>query len=277
MIRIDAHQHFWRYLEQDYGWIDETMSSLKRDFVPEHLKSLLKQHRIDGCVAVQARETIEETYWLLELADKNEYIKAVIGWIDLCSNNLEIELDKLAGKPKLKGFRHVLQDESDEFMLRPEFVRGLKTLGQYNYSYDLLVQASQLSAVCQLVEQLPVMRLVLDHICKPNIATQEWQPWADHIEKLASYKHLNCKVSGMVTEAHWNEWNTSQMDPYLSHIAQCFGEDRLLFGSDWPVCTLAADYRQVTELVENFFDQYSHTATGAVMGENAVDFYQLAR
>jgi L-fuconolactonase len=236
---------------------------------------LLQSNRIDGCIAVQARESLEETVWLLDIAEKNTHIKGVVGWVDICSPGLEGQLERLAEAPKLKGFRHVLQSENNEFMLQPNFIRGLEILGKYDYSYDILVHSGQLDIVYQLVERLPVMRLVLDHICKPVISQKTWQPWADEIRKLSEFSHVYCKVSGMVTEADFTSWKVSEIEPYIEHVAKCFGQKRLLFGSDWPVCLLASDYQRTTELVENYFDKFSDDASCDVMGENAIKFYRL--
>ena len=275
MKRIDSHQHFWRYTEHDYPWIEPEMACLKQDYLPEHLAPILQQNNIDGCIAVQARESVEETYWLLALAEQHVDIKAVVGWIDICSPDLSDQLKQFCAHNKLKGFRHVLQGQCNEFMLQPNFINGLKTLAEHGYSYDILVHADQLSTVCQLVEQLPCMRLVLDHIGKPDIAGDEHLIWMQQINKLASYPHVYCKVSGMVTEADLNHWQVQQIEPYLAHVSQCFGHNRLMFGSDWPVCLLAADYQRVINLVEQYFEQISEEAYRAVMGNTAIEFYEL--
>jgi L-fuconolactonase len=251
------------------------MACLKQDYLPESLAPLLQQNNIDGCIAVQARESVEETRWLLALAEQHSDIKAVVGWVDICSPDLLDQLQQFSANNKLKGFRHVLQGECNDFMLQPSFIKGLKILAEHGYSYDILVHAGQLSTVCQLVEQLPCMRLVLDHIGKPNIAGDEHLVWMQQISKLASYSHVYCKVSGMVTEADLNHWQPQQIDPYLAHVTQCFGQNRLMFGSDWPVCLLAADYQQVINLVEQYFEQISEEASCSVMGNTAIEFYRL--
>ncbi len=223
-MRIDAHQHFWQYNSAEYDWIDEQMSLLRRDFLPADLQPLLHENNINGCVAVQARQSLEETRWLLSLAQQHKQILGVVGWIDLTSGQLQSQLSSLQGNPWLKGFRHVLQGEAElEFMLQPAFIRGIECLAEQGYSYDILVHAGQLPQVCKLVQKLPKMQLVIDHIAKPNIAGGQWQGWAEHMLELGQYQHLYCKVSGLVTEANWKRWSAGDIEPYLAHVLQVFG------------------------------------------------------
>ena len=275
-MRIDAHQHFWQYQFEQYPWIDEKMARLRGDFLPEQLTELLSANDFNGCVVVQARQLDRETQWLLSLGAHNPQILGVVGWIDLCSAQLPEKLSKLQSQPLLKGFRHVLQEELEiDYMLRPEFIRGLKWLAEFDYSFDLLVTAEQLPIVCQLLEQLPKMRIVLDHIGKPSFTADGWQHWAQSIQELAKYPHLYCKVSGLVTEADWDNWSAVQFAPYLEHILNCFGAKRLMFGSDWPVCLVAANYVDAVSLIEQFIAKHALQDLPGVMGENAVEFYKL--
>jgi len=275
-IRIDAHQHFWRYSEQDYGWIDDSMAVLRSDFLPQNLAPVLEQHGMRGSVAVQARQCDEETDWLLELARDHQHVLAVVGWIDLRHPDLSERLARFEENQHLKGFRHVLQDEPDDgFMLQPEFVAGVEKLAGHGYCYDILVFARQLYAVEKFISQLPPMRLVIDHIAKPDIAAGAWQPWADQMAGLAKYPHVYCKISGMVTEARWNAWQPETFTNYIRHVLECFGPERVMFGSDWPVCTVAARFEQVVDIVYGLMSKEYPDAVDAVFGETAATFYDL--
>ena len=254
------------------------MSVLQRDFLPDDLAPILKDNGLDGCVAVQARECEEETRWLLELAGEHDFIEGVVGWIDLKAGDLSQRLQSYKGQSKLKGFRHILQGESDDrYMMQPDFIRGVKTLHGHGYTYDILVFSRHLPVVAEFVDALPSdMPLVIDHIAKPVIRENEWQPWADAIARVAEYENVMCKISGMVTEAKWDDWTTSQMQRYISHVINCFGIERIMFGSDWPVCTLAASYKQVLDIVSNHsLIKDNPAALDRVIGDNAVAFYGL--
>lgn len=277
-MRVDTHQHFWRYDAQEYDWISEDMSVLKQDFLPDQLAIELERKAIAGCIAVQARQSLQETRWLLSLAVKHPMILGVVGWIDLCDDNLPSVLKEFDGNGLLKGFRHVLQDEKDaDFMLQPAFIKGLKTLAEHGYSYDILINSGQLPQVCQLVKQLPEMRLVLDHIAKPDISAGQWQDWQEYMRYLSTYPHVYCKVSGMITEANWHHWKQEDIRPYWEHVHQCFGSKRLMYGSDWPVCQLAGSYETVHDLMEKLIDETDPLIKASVMGENAERFYQLTK
>ena len=275
-MHVDAHQHFWTYREDDYGWIDDRMRVLRRDFLPADLKPLLQTNGLDACVAVQARQSDEETRWLLELAGQSEIIAGVVGWIGLCSGDLERHLSSYTGNPWLKGFRHVLQDEPDTFMLQSNFVSGVATLARHNLCYDILVFERQLENVRALMVKLPEMRLVIDHIAKPDILNNSWQSWAGHMAALSKHEHLYCKISGMVTEADWEEWTPATFERYIGHILDCFGSERVMFGSDWPVCTVAASYGQVVDIVVNYVSRHSPGAADDVFGATATRFYGLS-
>ncbi len=276
-MKIDAHQHFWVYSPEEYDWIGEQETVLKRNFLPSDLKAILLENNLNGCVAVQARQTNEETQWLIELANTNDIIKGVVGWIDLRSDTLDIDLQQYESSTVLKGFRHVLQGEKAAFMLEPEFIRGLKVLEQKNYTYDLLVYAHQLPQTIELAKQFSSLRLVIDHIAKPAIKANEgFEEWKAAMVQLARQPNIYCKVSGMVTEADIHNWNPEQFTPYLDVIFTEFGSKRVMFGSDWPVCLLAERYKQVKDIVEDYVKQKYSAYYDDVFGKNAETFYQLA-
>ena len=276
-MNIDSHQHFWHYSPDTHNWIEDDMAGLKRDFLPPDLKVQLNQNGIDGCVAVQASQSDQETKFLLDLADRYDFIRGVVGWVDLQSERLEEQLTYYAQSPKLVGMRHVVQGESDEhFLLRPEFLRGVKLLPQHNLTYDILIYERQLRVTLQFMEQLPDVRFVLNHIAKPRIAQHELSPWRENIQSLATHPNVHCKLSGMVTEADWQRWQPKDITPYLDVVIEAFGPDRLMFGSDWPVCLLAAPYREVVELVHQYLADFSSDEKAKIYGQNATDFYQLS-
>lgn len=273
-MRIDAHQHFWKYSAEQYGWINEAMRSLKRDFLPADLKPLLDSEGFDGSIAVQARQDAEETEWLLELAGQNQFIKGVVGWVDLCSPDVGAELEQLAQHPKFVGVRHVLQDEPDpEFMLRPDFKRGLRLLAQHGLAYDLLLYPRHLPVAVRLVREFPNQQFVLDHIAKPLIADGLIEPWDWDIRELAEFDHVWCKVSGMVTEARWNDWTTADFAPYLDLVFEAFGSDRLMIGSDWPVCMLSGDYAATMGIVKKYIEQTGYGESYDILGHNCMQCY----
>jgi L-fuconolactonase len=275
-LKIDAHHHFWHYQPEEYGWIDDSMQSLKRNFLPEDLQILLAQHDFDGSVVVQARQTTEETEWLLQLADRYDFIKGVIGWVDLCSADLEPLLEKYSVYPKFAGVRHVVQDEPDEnFMLRKDFQRGIGTLATYGLVYELLIYAGQLPRAIQLIRNFPDQVFVLDHMAKPHIGKQEIQPWKQHIEELAAFQNVACKISGMVTEADWHNWKADNFRPYMEAVVDAFGSNRIMVGSDWPVCTLSGRYGEVMGLVTDYICQFSDHEREMMMGANAVRIFSL--
>ena len=275
-MRIDSHQHFWIYDPNQYPWMTDELSAIRSNHLPEHLQVEFDRLGIDGSVAVQARQSLDESRWLLKLADESCLIKGVVGWVDLRSENVEDQLAEFAEHPKFVGVRHVVQDEPDEnFMLLPEFIRGISKLKSYDLSYDILVFPKQLPAAIELVKQFPDQSFVLDHIAKPLIKDKEISTWDEHIRELAQFSNLTCKVSGMITEANWTAWKTSDFTPYLDVVFEAFGEDRLMYGSDWPVCKLAGSYRQVYDLTDNYFSQFSPLAKEKFFGGVASEFYRL--
>jgi L-fuconolactonase len=275
-FKIDAHQHFWHYTPSEYPWINDSMVILKRDFLPEDLQPLLIRQGFDGSLAIQARQSLEETTWLLQLADQDNFIKGVVGWLDLCSPDLEKQLDQYAGHPKLVGVRHVLQDEPDgRFVLREDFQEGIGKLANYKLVYDILITSKQLPQTIQFVRNFPGQAFVLDHIAKPGINAREIHPWKQNIEKLADRGNVYCKISGMVTEAGWYNWKPADFKPYLDIVVNAFGTKRLMIGSDWPVCTLAGTYHDVISLAGDYFSHFSLHEQEMLFGTNALKTYSL--
>ncbi|MBN1414530.1 MAG: amidohydrolase family protein [Bacteroidales bacterium] len=274
--KIDAHQHFWVYNPVEYTWIDESMAVLKRDFLPEHLQPLLLQQGFDGSIAVQARQKIEETEWLLQLAEENHSIKGVVGWVNLCSDDLEIQLDQLSVHHKLVGVRHVVQDEpDDDFMLRDDFQFGIRKLAAYKLTYDLLIYPRHLTRAIRLVRSFPGQTFILDHMAKPTVKTQEIQPWKQHIEQLAELHNVFCKISGMVTEADWHSWKSDDFSQYMDVVINAFGTNRIMIGSDWPVCSLAGKYNDIIGLAKDYLSMFSGYEQEMVLGSNAIKAYSL--
>jgi L-fuconolactonase len=275
-MHIDSHQHFWVYDPREYGWIDDSMSSLRRDFLPIDLKPKLEDSGFEGAVAVQVRQTLEETRWLLELAASASYIQGVVGWVDLRSAHVRPQLEAFAGSPKLVGIRHIVQSEPDDrFLLQPDFLRGIAVLGEFDLAYDILIYPKHLPVAAEFVRRFPGQRFVLDHLAKPPIGNGEVRSWARGIRELASSPNVFCKLSGLVTEADWHRWKSEDFTPYLDSAFQCFGPERLMIGSDWPVCTLAASYREAVDIVKNYLSQYAKEVVEAVLGGNAARFWKL--
>jgi len=276
-MRLDAHQHFWKFNAADYEWIQPDWP-IRRDFLPPDLEPLLAQAGLEGSIAVQARQSIEETRWLLDLASRHPFIRGVVGWFDLRSEQLEEELEQFMGHPKLLGVRHVLQDEVDErFMLRPDFMRGIGKLAQFDLTYDLLIFPRQLPAAIELAARFPAQRFVLDHIAKPRIEDGAISPWREQLIGLSKCPNVMCKISGMVTEANWGSWKNIDFQPYLDVVFEAFGPSRLMFGSDWPVCLLAGTYAQVLNLVQERLASLPEPSREDILGRNAERFYLRSR
>jgi L-fuconolactonase len=274
MMRIDSHQHFWRYSPTEHTWMSDAMSALKRDFLPADLQPLLAANKFDGSVAVQARQSLEETHWLLELASQHEFIHAVVGWVDLRSEDLPSRLASLAQHPKLAGVRHVVQDEpDDEFLMRPDFRQGISRLHEFNLTYDLLLYPKHLPAAITVATEFPKQPFVLDHIAKPDISEGLTTPWREQIQALAELPNVCCKLSGMVTEAKWKQWQPEDFRPYLDLVFAAFGPDRLMIGSDWPVCTLSGDYGRTMQIVIDYLQQLPVDVQAGVLGGNCARFY----
>lgn len=273
-MKIDAHQHFWQYNASEYGWIGENMEVLKKDFLPSHLQSELKKVSFYGSIAVQARQTVEETEWLLFLASQHDFIRGVVGWLDLCSENIETQIQKYSINPKLVGLRHVVHDEPDDsFMARSDFQHGISVLKKYNLTYDLLIFPKHLQVAYEMVKKFPGQKFVLDHIAKPDIKNQIKENWKSDIVMLAQLPNVYCKLSGMVTEADWGQWKFSDFTFYLDTIFQAFGTDRLMIGSDWPVCLLAGSYEKNLNLVFSYIKDLPERDKEKILGLNCIKFY----
>ena len=276
VLRLDSHQHFWQYNPEKHTWINNEMSVLKKDYLPEDLQGELAATNIDGTIAVQAEQSEDETAFLTRLADKNPIIKGVVGWTDLFSDYLPEKLDEYRKYPVIKGFRHVVHDEpDDDFMLQPGFIRGIKVLKVYHYTYDILIFARHIPNTIEFIENLPGVKLVIDHIGKPMIRNQEIKEWERGIREIAQCKDVYCKLSGMITEARWNSWNKEDIYPYMDVVFDAFGTERIMYGSDWPVCLLAGEYVKVHGLVNDYIALYYPETQDRIMGKNAMKFYNI--
>ena len=275
-MRIDSHQHFWRYDPGRDVWITEEIAVLKRDFLPEELIQRMCEAGVDRTIAVQADQSETETHFLLDLAEENSAIAGVVGWVNLLDKNIDERLECFSRHTKLRGFRHIVQAEHDDrFMMRKDFLRGVAALARHNFTYDILIYARQLPAAVKFVRRFPAQKFVLDHLAKPSIKAGEIDAWANNIRALARNRNVYCKLSGLVTEANWTNWNAETLRPYLDVAFEAFGTDRLMFGSDWPVCLLAASYSQVKEVIENYTRDFSPSEKENIFGLNAARFYGL--
>lgn len=251
------------------------MKAIRRDFLPDDLSPVLQENGVDACVAVQAGQSEAETGFLLQLAEQHDFIKGVVGWVDLLDEKVEERLEHFSGFPKLKGFRHIVQAEPEGFMQQTDFLRGIGKLAAYDFTYDILIYPNQLDDAIALVQQFPDQPFVLDHLAKPYINRKIQDPWAEKIQVLAAGTRVCCKVSGMVTEADWSNWKQEDLTPYLDVVFEAFGPERLLFGSDWPVCLVAARYGQVKDILESYIEKNAPEYLAGIMGQNAVKFYKL--
>lgn len=274
-MNIDAHQHFWKYSPVSHAWINEEMKAIRRDFFPEDLEPLLQAQTIQGCVAVQADQAEDENHFLLSLASQNHMIKGVVGWVDFRANNLDERLQFFRQFSKLKGFRHVVQGEPKGFLEDKRFIEGVKKLANYGFTYDLLIYHYQLEEALEFVSQIPNVKIVIDHIAKPPIKSGDISTWKSDITVLGRYENIVCKISGMVTEADWKQWQYEDFTPYLDTIFETFGPARIMYGSDWPVCLVAATYQQQFSIVQQYLSRLSSSEKQMVMGENAKTFYNL--
>jgi L-fuconolactonase len=275
-MRIDAHQHYWKFNTTEYSWISDQMKVLKRDYLPDDLLPELHGIGFDGSIAVQARQNPVETRWLLENAEKYGFVKGVVGWIDLCSDECENQLNEFVKNRKFVGVRHVLQDEPDDrFMLTDSFLRGISILGKHNIVYELLILPKHLPFAEELVRLFPGQQFVLDHIAKPLIKEGTLSPWEEGIQKLAKHPNISCKLSGMVTEAGWSSWKAEDFLPYLSVALDAFGPSRLMIGSDWPVCTVSSSYGKTMNLVIDYLSSLNDQDRDLILGLNAMRLYKL--
>jgi L-fuconolactonase len=274
-MRIDAHQHFWRYDPAEYDWIDDSMPLLRRDYLPADLRPELDATGVDRTVAVQARQSLAETGALLAFAEANPFVAAVVGWVDLRSADVARDLDRLARHERLVGVRHVVQSEPPGFMEDPGFRRGVGLLADRGLTYDVLIYAPQLPEAVEFVAAFPQQRFVLDHLGKPDIKGAGFDRWEPPFRQMAGFPHVWCKLSGLVTEADWHAWTPAELRPYIETALEAFGPSRLMFGSDWPVCTLAAPYRDVLHLVETAIGPLSDAERELVLGGTAQAFWDL--
>lgn len=276
MKRIDAHQHFWKYHPVKDAWITDDMAVIQHNFLPNDLKPILDANKVAGCIAVQADQSEAETSFLLALADQHPFIQGVVGWVDLQATDVAERLAHFSRYSKLKGVRHIVQGEEDpRFLLRPAFLKGVEALAENQLTYDILVKPHQLDATIEFISCFPHQPFVIDHLAKPYIKAGLRAPWADQMEAIAKHKHVYCKLSGMVTEADWDGWQPADFLFYTRHVLDVFGPHRVMFGSDWPVCLVAAEYRQVVELVQQAIDDLSQEEQDLIWHRNAVDFYRL--
>lgn len=275
---IDAHQHFWRYTREDYDWIDDAMQAIRRDFLSSDLQRVLDVNGIDGSIAVQARQTLAETEWLLELADSAPRIRGVVGWLPLAEHGRTIGalLDRFMAHPRFKGVRHVLQAEPDAFFEHAGFNAALAEVARRGLSYDLLIFARQLPAALRWVKRHPSLRIVLDHIAKPVVQGSPPATWRDQLRELARHEQVGCKFSGVVTEVPGWQWTPELLRPYFDVALEAFGPQRLMFGSDWPVCLVASDYERWFEFVRSCVAPLSREEQAAILGGNAAAFYRLS-
>lgn len=276
-MTIDAHQHFWHFDPVRDSWITDDMAIIRRDFLPADLEPVLKQNGIDGCVAVQASQSEEETTFLVRLAQAYDIIKGVVGWVDLQSGQLPERLQHLSQYKEIKGYRHVAQGEPDDFLTRPAVVDGIRQLASFGLTYDILIYPTQLKAALHLVRAVPEVSFVIDHLAKPYIKKKEISRWSNFMAEIAKNKNVFCKLSGMVTEGDWQDWSKKDFFPYMDVIFESFGPDRIMFGSDWPVCLVAANYTQVKTLVDEYVSDWGDDVRAKVFGGNAISFYKLTK
>lgn len=275
-MTIDSHQHFWRYDPVRDAWITDAMSILKRDFLPEDLERECTLNGVDSTIVVQADQSEEETLFLLDLAEKYERIAGVVGWVDLCSPSVEERLQAFSQYKKLCGFRHIAQAEpDDQFLVGRDFTRGISLLREFGFTYDILIYPKQLPAAMELTASFPEQRFVVDHLAKPQIKDGCSEPWASYMRTIAQNANVFCKVSGLVTEADWLRWKPEDIWPYLDVVFEAFGPERLMFGSDWPVCLLAASYQRVMQLIETYVKTHAAQHKENIFGGNAFRFYGL--
>lgn len=277
MLRIDAHQHFWHYAPEQFGWIDSSMQVLRRDFLPEHLKLETDRNGVHGVVAVQARESLDETRWLLGLSQANSFIRAVVGWVPLTGPGVEDAIGPLLARGPLRGVRHILQAEADDrYMLRDDFNRGISALRGFDLAYDILILERHLPYAIEFVDRHPDQLFIVDHIAKPRIGEGVIAPWRERMRALALRPNVFCKLSGLVTEANWGAWSEAQLKPYFDTVLDAFGPRRVMFGSDWPVCLLATSYAGWFEIVSKWIAALTESERRAILGGTAAKAYRIS-
>ncbi len=276
MQRTDSHQHFWKYNPATHVWMSDAMGILKKDYGPEDLEPLLQSCELNGCVAVQASQTEAENDFLLALANEHSIIKGIVGWVDLQAENVKERLAYHKQFNAIKGFRHVIHDEPGiDFMLQPVFINGVKALNDFGFTYDVLIFSKHLMNTVAFVKQLPDQPLVIDHIAKPDIKNNQFDDWKKDLAAVAVFPNVYCKISGMVTEAIWRQWKKDDFTKYLDAVVELFGTERILYGSDWPVCTLSASYAEQYNIVDDYFSAFTKTEEDSFFGLNAKRFYDL--
>lgn len=273
-MHLDSHLHFWHYNPGEYAWIDDTMAPLRRDFMPEDALGVMQPAGVDGCVVVQVRQTLEETRWMLQLAERYAFIAGVVGWVDLRSEALDAQIQSIA-HPKLVGVRHIVQAEADDFLLDERFRGGVARLERHGLAYDMLIYARQMSAAIEFASRLPELRLVLDHLGKPDIKRNGFDSWRRDLDRIAALPNTYAKLSGLVTEADWNRWTIEDLHRYVDAAINAFGPERLMFGSDWPVCTLAARYDEVIDVIRTAIDERPQSEQDSIFGGAARRFWRL--
>jgi len=276
MTIIDTHHHFWKYSTAEYGWISDEMKSIRRDFLPADLKKTLDDAGVSGAVSVQARTTVEESDWLLSMAEKHDFLRGVVGWVPLTESDVEKHLERLAKHKKFKGVRHVIQGEPDDnYILRPDFNAGVKKLLKYKLRYDILIFEKHLKPSIRFVDQHPNQMFILDHVAKPKIKERILSPWREDMIELGKRPNVYCKLSGMITEADWKKWTSADLAPYLDTALHAFGPKRLMFGSDWPVMLVAGQYKPWVELIKQTIKRYSAAEQEQILSKNAIEAYGL--
>lgn len=274
-MTIDAHQHFWQYQAERDTWITDDMTVLRRNFLPEELELHLFANKIEGCIAIQADQSEKETEFLLKCAQQYTFVKGIVGWTDLQSPGVQARLEYYYQFHEVKGFRHIVQSEPEHFLSDQDFCRGIALLEQYNFTFDILIYHSQLPLALPFIKKFPGQAFVIDHLAKPPIRQQQLKPWKQHLQQIAMHENVYCKISGFVTEADWKGWKIANFKSYFDTALEAFGPRRLMYGSDWPVCQLAASYDQQLEIVRQFIEPLSPGEKKAIMGENATRFYHL--
>ena len=276
MKRIDSHQHFWKFDPVRDSWINDEMKVIQKNFFPKNLELLLAENNFDGCIAVQASQSEDETNFLIGLAKENNFMKGVVGWADFMAENIEQRLEYYKSFKVVKGFRHILQDEEDrKFMLQPNFMRGISALQKNNFTYDILIYTDQLKYIKDFVAAFPNQKFVIDHLAKPDIKNHILEEWKTDICAIAKYENVYCKISGMVTEAAWKNWTQKDFEPYLETVTEAFGINRIMFGSDWPVCLVSGSYTEVVNIATDYFSSFSASEQNKFFGANAIQFYNL--
>jgi L-fuconolactonase len=276
MQKIDSHQHFWLYDKERHAWIDNSMQACRKDFLPADLQPVLQRNGIDGCVTIQADQTEAENDFMLGLAERYSFIKGIVGWVDLCADNIEERLEYYSHVKLMKGFRHILQGEPDErFMLSANFMHGISLLNKYGFSYDILIKPNHLPYAKDFVAAFPEQRFVIDHLAKPYIMAGKIDGWKENLQALAIYPNVCCKLSGFITEADWVNWKPEHFTPYFDVVFNTFSANRVMYGSDWPLCNIAGGYTGVLKVIESYIDCLTPSEQELFWAKNAIEFYRL--